>query len=603
MRSPGAPCVFLGKSALHRGGDKATWPVSRLWQVLDPTLFRMTLVAVLLAPVRGDCDPPPIIPFASPINPFYDSSFKPGTTLKYNCHAGYKKINSTWISCNANGEWNYNVFCAKKQCKNPGELINGKVEVKTDFHLGSIIEFRCLRGYILVGSATSRCEVHGKGVSWSDHIPECVIVKCEAPPTISNGKHNGIEAVYTYGSTVTYSCDLHYSLLGQASISCVMENTTTGVWSPNPPTCKKIFCYQPQIPNGIFVSGFGSLHTYKDVIVIKCKKGYALRGSSRVHCEANNEWHPSVPTCELNSCIDLPELPFASWEKTAYTSRSPEIFEVGTELKFKCDPGYRVIPAEPLTVKCQENLTWSPSKGCERVCCPTPDMEKIIIISDRRDFTGICVYAYGDYVSFMCDKGYYPISPDGRSSCQADGTWNPKMPECEPDCLQPPSVAHGRHRVLSTTPSRQEIMYECEEGYTLVGERKLFCIYSRWLPRAPVCQALCPKPEIANGNLSVVKAQYGEKENLTVRCNSGYGVVGSPSITCAENRNWQPEVPKCEWEVPEGCEQVLAGRRLMQCLAEPNEVKMALEVYKLSLEIELLELQRDKARNSVQLPL
>lgn len=56
-------------------------------------------------------------------------------------------------------------------------------------------------------------------------------------------------------------------------------------------------------------------------------------------------------------------------------------------------------------------------------------------------------------------------------------------------------------------------------------------------------------------------------------------------------------------EVPEGCEQVLAGRRLMQCLADPNEVKMALEVYKLSLEIELLELQRDKARNSVQLPL
>lgn len=156
----------------------------------------------------------------------------------------------------------------------------------------------------------------------------------------------------------------------------------------------------------------------------------------------------------------------------------------------------------------------------------------------------------------------------------------------------------------STFSSTQEVVYDCEEGYTLVGERKLSCTSSVWSKAPPQCQALCPKPEIANGKLSVVKAQYGEKENLTVRCNSGYGVVGSPTITCTENRNWQPEVPKCEWEVPEGCEQVLAGRRLMQCLADPNEVKMALEVYKLSLEIELLELQRDRARkSSVQPPL
>lgn len=45
---------------------------------------------------------------------------------------------------------------------------------------------------------------------------------------------------------------------------------------------------------------------------------------------------------------------------------------------------------------------------------------------------------------------------------------------------------------------------------------------------------------------------------------------------------------------------MLAGQRLMQCLANPAEVKMALEVYKLSLEIEILKLQRDKARKSME---
>jgi complement component 4 binding protein alpha len=64
------------------------------------------------------------------------------------------------------------------------------------------------------------------------------------------------------------------------------------------------------------------------------------------------------------------------------------------------------------------------------VCCPTPNLEKIRIISERRDFTGICAYAYEDYVFYMCDEGYYPLSIDGRSSCHADGKWVPKIPSC-----------------------------------------------------------------------------------------------------------------------------------------------------------------------------
>ena len=65
------------------------------------------------------------------------------------------------------------------------------------------------------------------------------VAKCEPPPIISNGRHNGgDEDFYTYGSSVTYSCDPEFSMLGQASISCRVENKTIGVWSPSPPSCK-----------------------------------------------------------------------------------------------------------------------------------------------------------------------------------------------------------------------------------------------------------------------------------------------------------------------------------------------------------------------------
>lgn len=64
------------------------------------------------------------------------------------------------------------------------------------------------------------------------------------------------------------------------------------------------------------------------------------------------------------------------------------------------------------------------------ICCPVPNMEKIKIVSERRDFTGVCIYAYGDYVFYICGEGTYPMSTDGRSSCLADGKWDPAIPAC-----------------------------------------------------------------------------------------------------------------------------------------------------------------------------
>ncbi|XP_063095846.1 apolipoprotein R-like isoform X1 [Cavia porcellus] len=168
-------------------------------------------------------------------------------------------------------------------------------------------------------------------------------------------------------------------------------------------------------------------------------------------------------------------------------------------------------------------------------------------------------------------------------------------------CPLPPRIAHGHHKRINTySIFKPEVAYECDEGYSLVGQARLTCGYSHWSPEAPQCKALCLKPKIKNGKLSVNKPWYTESENVTIFCDSGFGLVGSQSITCSQNRTWSPEVPKCDWEVPKGCEQVVAGRKLMQCLPSVEEVKLALEVYKLSLENELLELQRDKSKKSMQ---
>uniref|UniRef100_A0A8D2DVZ0 Complement component 4 binding protein alpha n=1 Tax=Sciurus vulgaris TaxID=55149 RepID=A0A8D2DVZ0_SCIVU len=454
----------------HRKGEMATWAFCWLWRVSDPTLFQMTLVAALLVAVLGKCGPPPTLSFATPIRELTETKFETETALSYTCRPGYSRTSSSpHVVCKYDGEWSYGDFCVKKRCSNPGDLPNGRVEIKTDLSFGSQIEFSCLEGFILKGSATSYCDIQGKGVGWSDPFPVCLVVKCKSPPDISHGKHNGgNEDFYTYGSSVTYTCDPNFSLIGNASISCTVENKTVGVWSPSPPTCESIFCPKPDVPHGIIVFGFGPLYSYKDSIMFNCRRGFKLRGSNSIHCEA-------------------------------------------------------------------------------------------------------------------------------------DKKWNPPPPVCEPICNFPPTIAHGHHkRKLSFF--KHEFVYECDEGYQLVGEAKLSCSDSQWSSKAPQCKALCLKPEIKNGKLSVDKDQYLELEDTTIQCDSGFGVVGSQRITCSENRTWYPAVPECKWEVHEGCSPIIKGRKLMQCLQNPADVKMALEVYKLSLEIEILELQRNKERQSILEP-
>ncbi|XP_039108614.1 C4b-binding protein alpha chain, partial [Hyaena hyaena] len=422
------PCAPNGIH--HRKKKMAACPLFRLWKVSDPTLFQMTLVAALFATVLGICDVPPNLHFASPTNVLNQTSFRSGTILKYTCRPGYSKdlFKSQVLTCQRN-LWVYDEFCVKKKCRHPGELQNGQVIVKTDILFGSHIEFACSEGYVLIGSATSHCDIYDKGVDWSDPLPQCIIAKCEPPPAISNGKHNGgDEDFYVYGSSVTYSCDPNFSLLGKASISCTVENKKIGVWSPSPPTCKKISCSKPEIQNGKIILGFGPHYTYKDSMVFDCNRGFILKGSSLIHCEEDNNWNPPPPTCELNSCIGLPDIPNASWETyNHHMSTNQRIYSVGTMLKYRCNDGYKPTSDWPTTVTCQENLTWTPHVECKEVCCPIPNLKNDGQITEKKtSAANSCPFFKGDAILYTCYKRY-----TFEATCQADGTWYPKTPTCD----------------------------------------------------------------------------------------------------------------------------------------------------------------------------
>ncbi|XP_053523991.1 C4b-binding protein alpha chain-like isoform X2 [Artibeus jamaicensis] len=180
------------------------------------------------------------------------------------------------------------------------------------------------------------------------------------------------------------------------------------------------------------------------------------------------------------------------------------------------------------------------------VCCPVPNLRNGRITSQRKSsLASNCEYFYGDSLSYSCGR-----RRSVEASCQADGTWSPETPVCEESCSYPPLIAHGRYIEKSSYLFQpKEVKYECDEGYTLVGVATLSCSHSRWSGPAPQCKALCPKPKIEHGKVFGDKDQFVESENVTIKCASGYTVVGHQNITCLENHTWYPEVPKCEWTV------------------------------------------------------
>ena len=57
------------------------------------------------------------------------------------------------------------------------------------------------------------------------------------------------------------------------------------------------------------------------------------------------------------------------------------------------------------------------------------------------------------------------------------------------DCESPPVIAHGQRKVVSKffTFDHQAV-YECDEGYILVGAKELSCTSSGWSPAVPQCK-------------------------------------------------------------------------------------------------------------------
>ncbi|KAM9268608.1 membrane cofactor protein-like [Morus bassanus] len=361
-------------------------------------------------------------------------------------------------------------------------------------------------------------------------------------PDIAHGRLKPAQK-FTYGSTATLECDAGYVPVGTTTTT--VRCLSSGRWHPRVPACiPEMQCPSPAIHHGREISPRRAEYTFGHQVEFQCDPGYVLRGSQRIQCWSDGTWRPPVPYCD-KVCGPPPKI-----TNGQHSGLRTEQFPYGLEVKYSCGEGLSLIGDDSIYCTSDDgvNLAWSgAAPECRVVRCPRPAVERGRMTPQR--FT----FPYGAAVQFSCDEGFV-LRGDAESRCQADGTWHPPLPTCQP--------------------------------------------------------VLCPQPQVVNGRLKSTsgnKMWYQTNATVTFECLEGYQFSDSGDVssedpwtaTCLPDGNWTP-LPKCKKEGDaDVCEEIHYIETVFECGVPIAELKTLLEIQKLFLEIKKLKVELENLNERV----
>ncbi|XP_060077165.1 neurogenic locus Notch protein-like [Ylistrum balloti] len=236
-------------------------------------------------------------------------------------------------------------------------------------------------------------------------------INCGHPGPPDNGQVTG--SVYTYGASVGYSCNTHYTLVdGGQTRTCQLS----GTWSGTNPRCAfSNTCSSNPCANG------GTCTNNVEMFTCSC-----LPGWSGLTC-AEDIQPPVITGCDFNiSANATSPLHFVNW--TAPTIFDPfgnevQVFTNYPKPESEFHWGDFVIqyatvkPSNGQTAECIINVDVKPTP-CEDLL--VPENGAVVCNDWKTDF--------GRYCQVVCHTGYFlPVSvdPDQWYVCGASGDWAP----------------------------------------------------------------------------------------------------------------------------------------------------------------------------------
>ncbi|ODM90554.1 CUB and sushi domain-containing protein 1 [Orchesella cincta] len=280
-----------------------------------------------------DCGRAQTIPFGQVS--YFSGKTHLGSVVQYSCAPNYRLNGPGNRTCNVNGHWSGNTpKCEEIRCSYPpippaavatvskNDRFNAQTILTsestssntTTFRIGSILKYRCERGYKLLGDHLRSCEDGGE---WSViNNPECIFVDCKPPQPFNNGEVKLTSNATYFGSTAIYECWNGFKLVGNARRSC-LENAS---WSGKDPHCR----------------------------------GQYLIGDSTRRCSDHGIWAGQVPYCQFTVCQAPPD----SRNTRKFLVNATTIYS--SIVEYHCVPGYKLLPNTMSVLTCTEFGTWSP---------------------------------------------------------------------------------------------------------------------------------------------------------------------------------------------------------------------------------------------------
>uniref|UniRef100_A0A8C4W796 Sushi domain-containing protein n=1 Tax=Gopherus evgoodei TaxID=1825980 RepID=A0A8C4W796_9SAUR len=212
-------------------------------------------------------------------------SYKPGETVRYQCHPGFTISGPSEVTCKA-GKWSTQPVCEDATCSAPPEVPNADIVNKKEgrYLPGNKVQYKCREGFENMESNYVICE----NGAWSQP-PICkeAAGKCGPPPIIDNGDTiEFVQQVYESGLAVQYKCKSLHVMRGSQFVRC-----ESGQWT-DPPVCLEPCTASPEDmeKNNIELKWREATKLYSesgDFIEFDCKQGYErdpISSALRVQC-------------------------------------------------------------------------------------------------------------------------------------------------------------------------------------------------------------------------------------------------------------------------------------------------------------------------------
>uniref|UniRef100_A0A452HNP9 Uncharacterized protein n=1 Tax=Gopherus agassizii TaxID=38772 RepID=A0A452HNP9_9SAUR len=163
-----------------------------------------------------------------------DRGFTYRSSVSFSCLSPLVLVGSARRFCQSDGTWSGTqpscIDPTLTTCADPGVPLFGMQNNSQGYQVGSIMFFRCQKGYLLQGSTTRTCLPN---LTWSGVQPDCVPHHCKQPETPSHANVGALD-LPSLGYTLIYSCQSGYYLTGGSEHRTCKAD---GSWTGKTPIC------------------------------------------------------------------------------------------------------------------------------------------------------------------------------------------------------------------------------------------------------------------------------------------------------------------------------------------------------------------------------